>query len=832
MDTERGKGMNLVENALRNPKLTSMMKQYCEIKVNHPDSILFFRLGDFYEMFFDDAIEVSQFLDIALTGRECGLEERAAMCGVPHHAAQSYIDRLVAGGYKVAIAEQTEEAGQGKKLVNREVVRVITAGTVTSDNVLQSKANNYLCSVHSLGNVAGLAACDITTGELSCTEIWDARAELSIMNELTRFSPSEVIICDNMLISESFVKSLKMRFNCAITKMDGAAFESEMAERLIARQFGKNAPKMGRVASGAVGSLLAYLKQTQMCALPHIATINCYNSGEFMNIDFASKRSLEITETMRDGRAKGSLLSVIDKTATSMGGRLLRGWLDKPLMDLVGIRQRQGAVEELFGNPMACDDLRMALSNINDIERITGKVATRTANPRDLISLKNSLDRLPQVAEMISGMSSDGIAAVAREFDDLGDIYKLIDRTLENDPPIGIKEGGMIKRGFNEDVDRFRAALTDGTGWLKDLEAKERERTGIAKLKISFNRVAGYYIEVSKTQGDKVPERYVRKATLANAERYITGELKEIENSILSAQERNSSLEYQLYMELLDKLSANNTRILRTAGAIAYLDVVAGLAKVAVERGYIKPTVTNEKAIVIRDGRHAVVEAYLDGGEFVPNDTHLDGDARMAIITGPNMAGKSTYMRQVAVITLLAQIGSFVPASHAEIGICDKIFTRVGASDDLAAGQSTFMVEMTEVANILENATPRSLIILDEIGRGTSTYDGLAIAWAVAEHVADSSKLGAKALFATHYHEMTELEGTVDGVRNYCVSAEKRGDSIVFLRKVVPGGADDSYGIEVAKLAGVNESVVQRAHEIVMKLEERGAKSEDKCIAT
>ncbi|GHV16220.1 DNA mismatch repair protein MutS [Clostridia bacterium] len=800
-------------------KISPMMQQYFKIKENYQDCLLFFRLGDFYEMFFDDAIEAAQFLDITLTGRDWGQEDRAPMCGVPFHSAQNYIDRLIAGGYRVAICEQTEDATASKDLVQRDVVRVITAGTVTSDGSLDTKSNNYLCSVYSSGNISGLAAVDITTGELSCTEIWGTTSETALLTELSRYSPSEVVVSNNLNDEDVFIKTLKLRFNCIVTCVSENAFDSTSANQLISQQFGKNAPKMGDVARSVVGSLLKYLAQTQMCSLPHINTINFYNSGNYMQIDYASKRNLEIIETMREGKRKGSLLGVLDKTCTSMGGRLLRNWLDKPLVNSQEIKLRQEAVNTFYQNPMLCDELRGSLSTINDIERLTSKISTRTATPRDLASLCVSIEKLPRVRELAKVGKDAFTEKIADEFDELFDIYELISRSIITEPPVSSRDGGIIKEGFNEQVDKYRSALTDGSKWLEELEAKEKERTGIKTLKIAFNRVAGYYIEVSKLNSANVPERYVRKSTLANAERYITGELKEIENTILGATERNSQLEHQIFMDIVDKVSTHGTRILRTAANVASLDVLASLAKVAQTHGYIKPEISADNVISVKDGRHPVVENSLDSEHFVPNDTHLNSSERIAIITGPNMAGKSTYMRQVAIIVLLAQIGSFVPASSAKIGVVDKIFTRVGAADDLAAGQSTFMVEMMEVSNILKNATQNSLVILDEIGRGTSTYDGLAIAWSVVEHIADTDKIGAKTLFATHYHELTELEGKVNGVRNYCVTAEKRNDGIVFLRKIMHGGADDSYGIEVAKLAGVNDEVVNRAHEIVMILE-------------
>ncbi|MDR1100822.1 MAG: DNA mismatch repair protein MutS [Clostridiales bacterium] len=806
-------------------KLSPMMQQYCEIKERYANCLLFFRLGDFYEMFFDDALEAAGFLNITLTSRDCGQSERAPMCGVPFHAAQSYIDRLIKGGYRVAICEQTEDPSLAKDLVKREVIRVITAGTVTSDECLEAKGNNYLCCLHSIGDVSGLAAVDITTGKLSCTEIRSSNPAAGLLNELARYNPREIVLCKTSPHSDDFAKTLTLRFNSIITTVNEEAFDPLIAKMLISKQFGENAPDMSDILTGVIGSLLNYLSGTQMCNLPHINAINFYSSEKYMQIDYASKHNLEITETIREGKRKGSLLGIIDKTCTSMGGRLLRNWLDKPLVDVKEIEERHNAVNVFFQSPILCDELRALLARITDIERLTSRVVTHSANPRDLISLSASLELIPQIHKLIHPIDNPLVENMRNNFDELADIHTLISRAIADDPPISTREGNIIREGYDENIDKYRSAMNKGTDWLSSLELKERERTGIKNLKVSFNRVAGYYIEVSKSNISKVPKDYIRKATLVNSERFITGELKEIENTILGATERNCQLEHQIFCEIIDKVSFSNARILNMAEIIATLDVLAALAKVAQTSGFVMPTMTTDNIISIKNGRHPVVEANLSNAEFIENDTFLDGTERVAIITGPNMAGKSTYMRQAALITLLAQIGSFVPASSAKIGITDKIFTRVGASDDLAAGQSTFMVEMTEVSNILKNATDKSLIILDEIGRGTSTYDGLAIAWAVVEHIADTNKIGAKTLFATHYHELTELEGKVDGVRNYCVAAEKRADGIVFLRKVVPGGADDSYGIEVAKLAGVCDDVVQRAHEIVSKLE---GKEEDK----
>ena len=792
--------------------LSPMMQQFLQVKEKNKDSILFFRLGDFYEMFFDDALVASRVLDITLTGRDCGLEERAPMCGVPFHSAEPYIDKLVANGYRVAICEQLENPAEAKGIVMRDVVRVVTAGTTTSSGLLEDKRNNYLCSIYADGGRFGMAYADITTGELYATDF--SGDVMSVISELSRYNPSEVVISPEF---EKYESTLKSRFGAGIARVDVAIYDKNAAQDRVVTQFGKC--EIEGEARLAIAALLEYLAQTQMCALPHIQTINYYKTGQYMDIDYSTRHNLELTTSMRDGKKRGSLLWVLDKTNTSMGGRLLKKWVDKPLITCGHIIKRLNAVQELANNTVLRGDLAHELSGIQDIERLVSKTVTGSANPRDLYSLASSLSKLPSVLNVIKGCNSMMLSENAANFDLLCDITDYITRAIKDNPPFSVREGEIIRDGFNEDVDYHRKAMREGTEWIGGIEKEEREATGIKNLKIGFNRVMGYYIEVSKSNMKDVPERYVRKQTLANCERYITGKLKEIENTVLGAQERNCQLEYQLFCEVCSKVSENSTRILYVARILAELDALCSLSIVAVQNNYTMPQITAGNNIRITNGRHPVVEAMQEDILFIPNDTALDDKSRVVVITGPNMAGKSTYMRQTALIVLMAQIGSFVPAESAEIGIVDKIFTRVGASDDLTSGQSTFMVEMTEVANILNNATKDSLLILDEIGRGTSTYDGLSIAWAVVEYIANKKKLGAKTLFATHYHELTELEDKLEGVINYRIAVKKRGDEIIFLRKIVRGGADESYGIEVALLAGVKAEVIKRAKEIAKRLE-------------
>ena len=802
-------------------KLSPMMQQYFEIKEKYKDTILFFRLGDFYEMFYDDAITCSKELELTLTGKDCGQEERAPMCGVPFHSADQYVDKLIEKGYKVAICEQVEDPAQAKGIVKRDVVRVVTAGTVTDSKILDDKNNNYLCTVVLKNDTAGMSFVDVTTGDLFATEMpFDKGAMLS---ELARYNPSEIICNREFLANEKLLSFIQERFSCSAEAEDDYFFEEDFVHNKIMEQFGKDVeslPVNGYIcATASVGAMLEYLSKTQMCRLPHIHEINFYTTEQYMDVDFSSKRNLEITSTMRDNKRRGSLLWVLDDTETSMGARLLKSWIDKPLLNAVSIQNRLNAVDELCKSTIIRSEIRESLSGIQDIERLVSRVVTGSANCRDLLAIQASFKPIPDIISNATRLTSSLNCSVASQLDDLQDICDLLERSIIDNPPLTIKEGGIIREGFNADVDNYRKAMTEGKQWLATIEQQEKEKTGIKNLKIGFNRVFGYYIEVSKSNLGLVPDTYIRKQTLTTGERYITGELKEIENSILGAEERICALEYAIFCEIREQVANANMRILQTAKALAELDVLCSLAEVAVKNNYCKPVINVSDKIDIKDGRHPVVERVLKGQQlFIPNDTYLSKSDRVSIITGPNMAGKSTYMRQVALIVLMAQMGSFVPASSAEIGIVDKIFTRVGASDDLASGQSTFMVEMNEVANILDNATKNSLLILDEIGRGTSTYDGLSIAWAVVEYIADLKKLGAKTLFATHYHELTELEDKLDGVKNYCIAVKKRGDDIIFLRKIIQGGADESYGIEVAKLAGVKNDVIKRAKEIVDKL--------------
>ena len=800
--------------------LSPMMRQYLDIKQQYKDTILFFRLGDFYEMFFEDALTASKELELTLTGRDCGLEERAPMCGVPYHSAEQYIDKLIEKGYKVAICEQVEDPALAKGIVKRDVQRVITAGTVTSSGILDDKKNNYLCCIYS-GNPAGVAFADVTTGDLYATEI-DCRQD-KILSEISRYAPAEIISDSALCNNSRLISLIKERFGCAVSCTEDGYFSLDFAEEKIKSHFEKSISELPLAghpsACAAVGALLEYIYQTQMCRLSNIFEINYYNGGQFLDIDFSSKRNLEILSTIRDNKRKGSLIWIVDETRTSMGARMLKSWLEKPLVSCIQIQKRLSAVDELVGNTMLREELRGELSSIQDIERLLGKVISGSANCRDLLALGKSLIPIPAILNNLLNVKCEHLREITGKIDPLEDICSVLNRAIVDNPPFTVREGGIIREGYDEQVDLLRKAMNEGKQWIAELEAREREKTGIKNLKIGYNKVFGYYIEVSKSNIPSVPDNYTRKQTLANCERYITGELKEIENSILGAEERICRLEYSIFCDVKEKVAAAYERILTTAKAIASLDTLCSFAHVSVKNNYCLPVVDMGDKIIIKEGRHPVVEKMLKGQLFVPNDTELDKKNRFAIITGPNMAGKSTDMRQVALIVLMAQIGCFVPATSAHIGIVDKIFTRVGASDDLSSGQSTFMVEMSEVANILNNATQKSLLILDEIGRGTSTYDGLSIAWAVVEYIADMKKLGAKTLFATHYHELTELEEKLDGVKNYCIAVKKRGDDITFLRKIIRGGADDSYGIEVAKLAGVKNEVIKRAKEIVDSLE-------------
>lgn len=805
--------------------LTPMMKQYFQIKENYPDAILFFRLGDFYEMFFDDAITASRELDIVLTGRDCGQEERAPMCGIPFHAAEQYLTRLVNKGYKVAICEQLENPTQVKGMVKRDVIRVVTPGTIFDSNALDEKKNNYVCALICDENTIGAAFADITTGELNSACFSGVDAYMRLMSEMAYYRPREIIQNDRAFENKELAEYVSSKIpGCLVQRMD-KSLSTEHYYECICRQFKVDSvEKVGFVqnstAASAVGVLLNYLMETQKTELSHILEVRFFREGEHMELDPATRRNLELCETMRDRSKKGTLLWVLDDTCTSMGARLLRRYVEQPLVNSDAIRRRLDAVTELVESTILREELRSAMSPIRDMERLLSKVACKTANCRDLAGLKISFAQLPAISSLLHQCKSNLLSSIALEFDDLSDLCSLIDAAIVENPPISLREGNLIRDGYHDEVDQCRYIMREGKNLILSFEQEEKERTGIKNLKVSYNKVYGYYIEVSKSNLDMVPPEYVRKQTIVNGERYITEPLKEIETKVLGSSERLAQLEYEIFCQIRDVVYDAIDRIQNTARLVAQLDAISSLASAAVKNGYVKPIVDDSGEIVIQDGRHPVVEQMSREGLFVPNDTNLDySDHRFMIITGPNMAGKSTYMRQVALITLMAQIGSYVPAKMAKISVVDRIFTRVGASDDLAAGQSTFMVEMSEVAHILRNATKHSLIILDEIGRGTSTYDGLSIAWSVVEYLSDIKRIGAKTLFATHYHELTRLEGMLDGVKNYCIAVKKRGDEIIFLRKIVRGGADDSYGVEVAKLAGVPDDVIERAKEMVEQFE-------------
>ena len=801
--------------------LSPMMAQYMETKKQYHDCILFYRLGDFYEMFFDDALTASKELEITLTGKECGLEERAPMCGVPYHAVDSYLSRLVQKGYKVAIAEQMEDPKLAKGLVKREVIRVVTPGTITSAQALDETKNNYLMGIVYLADKMGVSVADITTGDFLVTEVSTDRA---LFDEINKFSPAEVICNDAFSMSGISLEDLKDRYHFTVSTLDSHFFQDESCRKVLREHFkvgsleglGLGDYDCGVIAAGAV---LQYLYETQKSTLDHLTTIVPYATGNYMVLDSSTRRNLELLETMREKQKRGSLLWVLDKTRTAMGARLLRTWIEQPLIRKEEILKRQNAIEELNLNYISREELGEYLNPVYDLERLIGRISYKTANPRDLLAFRNSIAMVPHIKRLLGEFTSDALKELAEDLDPLEDLDDLITRAIVEEPPITVREGGMIKDGYNEEADRLRHAKTEGKTWLADLEARERDSTGIKNLKVKYNKVFGYYFEVTNSFKDLVPEYFIRKQTLTNAERYTTDELKNLEDVIMGAEDKLVSLEYDLFCEVRDAIAAEVVRIQKTARAIAAVDVFVSLSTVATRNNYVKPQINEKGTIQIKGGRHPVVEKMMRDDMFVANDTILDNSKnRISIITGPNMAGKSTYMRQTALIVLMAQIGSFVPADQANIGICDRIFTRVGASDDLASGQSTFMVEMTEVANILRNATKNSLLILDEIGRGTSTFDGLSIAWAVVEHISNTRLLGAKTLFATHYHELTELEGLMSGVTNYCIAVKEQGDDIVFLRKIVKGGADKSYGIQVAKLAGVPDSVINRAKELVEQL--------------
>ncbi len=801
--------------------LSPMMQHYVATKEEYKDCILFYRLGDFYEMFFEDAEKVSRELELTLTGKDCGLEERAPMCGIPYHAADTYINRLVEKGYKVAICEQVEDPKQAKGIVKREVVRIVTPGTTLDAQGLDESKNNYIMCIVCVGDSFGISIADISTGECMVTEL---DKERKLLDEINKFMPAEIICNQALLVSGVDTEDLRARLGICINPLEDWYFDDDLCRRILMEHFHTSTIEGLGIAdyeSGtiAAGALFQYLYETQKSDMAHMTSLTPYVTDRFMLIDSSSRRNLELVETLREKQKRGSLLWVLDKTKTAMGARLLRSYVEQPLIDAGEIELRLAAVEALCDQAMIRDEIREYLQPVYDLERLVSRISYQSANPRDLISFKTSLQMLPFLKQLLHSFPDGLLKELDDEMDDLADLQELIEASIVDDPPFLMKEGGIIKDGYNETVDNYRNAKKEGKQWLSELEASEREKTGIRTLKVKFNKVFGYYIEVTNSFKDLVPDYYTRKQTLTNAERYITPKLKELEDMILGAEDRLYALEYDLFCKIRDTVAKEVVRIQKTAHAIAKLDVFASLSYVASRNQYVRPKLNTKGKIDIRDGRHPVVEQMIPNDMFISNDTLLDnGEHRVSIITGPNMAGKSTYMRQTALIVLMAQIGSFVPAREANIGICDRIFTRVGASDDLASGQSTFMVEMTEVANILRNATPNSLLILDEIGRGTSTFDGLAIAWAVIEHVANPKLLGAKTLFATHYHELTELEGKLPGVHNYCIAVKEKGDDIVFLRKIVKGGADKSYGIQVARLAGVPESVLKRAKELVDQL--------------
>ena len=802
-------------------KVTPMMQHYLQTKEEYKDCILFYRLGDFYEMFFDDAKTVSRELELTLTGKSCGLEERAPMCGVPFHSADGYINRLVKKGYKVAICEQMEDPKLAKGIVKREVIRVVTPGTNIDMNSLDEAKNNYLMCIVYIGDRYGIATADVTTGDFFVTEV---DSERKLLDELNRFSPSEIICNEPFYMSGIDEEDLRERLGIAVSALDSWYFGDELAKETLLSHFHVHSLEgLGLMDYDcgviAAGSMLKYLYETQKNSLSNLLSIHPYAIGRYMLIDSSSRRNLELVETLREKQKRGSLLWVLDKTKTAMGARLLRSYVEQPLIDKGEIIKRQDFIEKINEKEMTREELREYLNPIYDLERLITRITYQTANPRDMIAFRNSLSMLPSIRTLLEDINGALAEEIRSEFDCLEDLYELLDASINEEAPVSVRDGQIIKTGYNEDVDRLRSASTDGKSWLADLEAAEREKTGIKNLRIKYNKVFGYYLEVTNSFRDKVPDYYIRKQTLTNAERYITPELKELEDTILGSEDKLVNLEYDLFCEIRDTVGANVSRIQKTAKAIAKVDAFVSLAVVAGQNHYCRPKINESGIIDIKGGRHPVVEKMIDNDLFIENDTYLDNqNNRISIITGPNMAGKSTYMRQTALIVLMAQIGSFVPAVSANIGIVDRIFTRVGASDDLASGQSTFMVEMNEVANILRNATSDSLLILDEIGRGTSTFDGLSIAWAVVEYISNPKLLGAKTLFATHYHELTELEGKLDSVNNYCIAVKEKGDDIVFLRKIVKGGADKSYGIQVAKLAGLPDTVIERAKEIVEQL--------------
>ena len=809
--------------AVKEKGFTPMMQQYLDVKNENQDCILMYRLGDFYEMFFDDAKTVSRELDLTLTGRDCGQAERAPMCGVPYHSAEGYIARLVAKGYKVAICEQMEDPAQAKGLVRREIIRKITPGTVLESSMLEEGKNNFIGAVYLDTRGAGVCFCDISTGEVLGTQLSGSDVRAEVMSELGRFSPRELLLSDGAYSSESVLTFAKDRLNAYVERAGEWRFQLDNAAAAASKQFaGQSVSEEQELLLRAVGGLLSYLHETQKNDLSYISKLEVYQMSQFMELDYTARRNLELTASLHGGEKKGSLLWVLDKTRTAMGARMLRQWLEKPLLSVAHIIRRQNAVETFVNEFILREQIEKLLGGVNDMERIASRIVYGSANGRDLRSLYQVCSRLPQLRDSLQGLETPLLRQLYEGMDTLEDIGALIDSAIVDEPPFSVREGGLIKPGFHEEADRLRDLLGGGNARLADIERRERERTGIPKLKVGYNKVFGYYIECGRVHADAIPEDYIRKQTLANCERYITPELKALEGEVLSASDRLTALEYQLFTQVRENIAAQVERLQKTSRAIACVDVLCSLAKVAQQNHYVKPQMDDLDVIDIKDGRHPVVEQVLEGELFVPNDTLLScGDDRVYIITGPNMAGKSTFMRQVALIVIMAQIGSFVPASSARIGLCDRVFTRIGASDDLFAGRSTFMVEMNEVGDILKYATSRSLLILDEIGRGTSTFDGMSIARSVLEYVADKKKLGARTLFATHYHELCELEGLVDGVKNYNIVVKKRGDDIIFIKKIVRGGANDSYGIEVAKLAGLPEAVIRRAKAVLADIETR-----------
>ena len=807
--------------------ISPMMQKYLETKEEYKDCILFYRLGDFYEMFFEDALIAARELEITLTGKDCGLPERAPMAGIPHHAAEVYAEKLIEKGYKVAICEQLEDPKTAKGIVKRGVIRILTPGTIVESNLLEEKKNNYIMSICKSGIYFGVSVCDISTGEFYSSEIKSENNFALLLDEIARFAPSEIIANSMMFECQEEMDKIRERFSIYMSRFSDKFFTDDVGNLTLDYNIIENKKEVTNLkekplAVKSINALLEYLNETQMTSLEHINTITIYSLSKYMSLDINARRNLEITEKMRDKSKKGTLLWVLDKTSTSMGGRLLRRWLNDPLLEVKEIQERLDAVKELKDNMMLRGEITDTLKKVYDIERLAGKMTYGNANARDMITLKNSLERLPEVKNVLAMCQSHKLKELYENLDELKDVFALIEKSIVEDPPMTIKDGGIIKLGYDEEIDTLKKASTEGKTWLAKLEADEKEKTGIKTLKVGYNKVFGYYIEVSKSFVSQVPERFIRKQTLTTGKRYITDELKTIENQILGAEEKVVNLEYNAFVEIRTEIAKNIKRLQKTANVVSTLDVLSSFAQVAEDMNYCMPVVKDDGIIKIKEGRHPVIEKMIGSGNFVPNDTYLDKEGdRLAIITGPNMAGKSTYMRQVALITLMAQVGSFVPATEAQIGVVDKIFTRVGASDDLSMGQSTFMVEMMEVATILKEATENSLVILDEIGRGTSTYDGLSIAWAVAEYIANKEKCGAKTLFATHYHELIELADKQEGIKNYSIAVKEKGEDIIFLRKIVEGGTDESYGIHVARLAGVPKVVTKRADEILTSLERK-----------